>query len=118
MCLLMNTYQYINPEKRPLSIIIRGVPYSISDDEAKSELLFRNFPIIKANRVLKKTYLEGSEERQKVSMPLSAVELTNNEQGKAIFSLDRLFFFSDICRTSTLVTNYTTMHQLAKVQSY
>ena len=85
-------YTYRNPENKPLSIIIRGVPYLISDDEAKSELLYLNFPIIKLNRTLKKAYLKSSEEWQKVSTPLLTGELTNNEQGNAIVSLDRIFY--------------------------
>lgn len=75
-----HTFQ--NPDDSNLSVIIRNIPISITEDEMSQELLNLKYPVIKSTRLL---------DKNKVPMPLFAIELQKTEQAKAILSLDRLF---------------------------
>jgi hypothetical protein len=87
----INYFTFINPEERPLSVVMRGVPYSISEEEAKNELIKLNYPVIRVTRLLK-TSKPTDGVATKTLTPLLAVDLKNNDQGKTIFNLDRFIY--------------------------
>lgn len=76
-----HTFQPIHDKK--LQVVVRNVPTSLSDDEIKTELKDQNYPVIKVTRILNKN---------KLPLPLCAIDLENNDNGKAIFKLDTLCF--------------------------
>lgn len=74
-----HTFQ--NPNEKPLQVVIRNVPESLTPDEIKNELLQLHFPVTSISRLYNKS---------KHPMPLCIVSLVNNEGGKAIFKLEKL----------------------------
>lgn len=76
-------YTYKNPSEKKFSAVIRNVPYSLSDQEIKVALEELNYPVHKVTRLLGKN---------KQPTPLCAIELDNNDQGKSILNLSRLFY--------------------------
>jgi hypothetical protein len=97
---------------------MRGVPYSISEEEDKNELLKLNFPVIRATCLLKKSITIDGQDKIKSPIPLLAIDLQNNDMGKSIFNLERFFLFRGISRAKAAIIHHTTMYQLPKVQSY
>lgn len=75
-----HTFQPLHDKK--LEIIVRNVPTSLSENEIKTELLDQNYPVLRVTRLLNKN---------KLPLPLCAVDLENNDDGKAIFKLNSLF---------------------------
>lgn len=71
-----HTFQ--NPNNRPLSVVIRNIPVSLSETEVHEELRSTNLPIIKITRLLNK---------EKRPIPLCVVELTACEEATEIYKL-------------------------------
>jgi hypothetical protein len=94
---------------------MRGVPFSISEEEVKYELLKQNYPVIRATRLLKTSRTIDGQDKIKSPTPLLAIHLKNNDMGKSIFNLDR-FFYSVLSVEPTII-RCTTMYQLPKVHT-
>lgn len=77
----INFYTYQDPTSRPLSVVIKNIPVSLTDDEIKEELITYNLPIQKITRLLNKNHQPTL---------VVAVELTNNDAGKNIFKVDKI----------------------------
>lgn len=75
-----HTFQ--DPNNKPLSVVIRNVPISLTDKEIEDELKIKKLPIIKVTRLLNKS---------KHPMPLCAVELTATDNAKEIFNVNEIF---------------------------
>lgn len=71
-----HTFQ--NPNSRPLNVVIRNVPVSLSDEEILNELKSKNLPIVKLTRLIN---------REKEPIPLCAVELTANDNASGIYNV-------------------------------
>jgi hypothetical protein len=103
-------FTFLNPEARPLSVVMRGVPYSISEEEVKNELLKLNFLVISATRLLKKSITIDGQDKIKSPTPLLALDLQKNDMGKSIFNQER-FFYSVVSveprRRSFTIPQYT-----------
>lgn len=78
----INYHTFQSPNESNLSVIVRNVPLSLTEDEIKNELQ-QNYSVVKVVRLLNK---------DKRPMPLVAVELKNNEENKEIFNLYKLFY--------------------------
>lgn len=76
-----HTYQ--DPNGRPLSVIIKNVPPSLTEEDILEELAKYNLPIIRITRLLNK---------DKTPMPVCAVLLTANEKANEIFNISRIFY--------------------------
>lgn len=76
-----HTFQPLHDKK--LEVIVRNVPTSLSENEIKTELTDQNYPVIRVTRLLNKN---------KLPLPLCAVDLENNDDGKAIFNLTTICF--------------------------
>lgn len=74
-----HTYQ--NPSSKPLSVVIKNVPISLTIQEIENEL--KILPVIKITRLLTK---------DKQPLPVCAVDLTDNEDAKKIFTLKSLYY--------------------------
>lgn len=74
-----HTFQ--NPNSRPLSVVLRNVPISLTEDEITCELNTHSLPIIRVTRLLNK---------DKNPMPLCAVELTATEKSNEIFNVKEI----------------------------
>lgn len=74
-----HTFQAIHDKK--LEVVIRNVPYSLSDAEIQSELAAMGFPVNKVTRLLSK---------EKSLLPLCFVMLEKGERGNDIFKLEKL----------------------------
>lgn len=68
---------------KKLQVVVRNVPTSLSDSEIKTELTDQNYPVLRVSRLLNKN---------KMPLPLCAIDLENNDDGKSIFKLDTLCF--------------------------
>lgn len=66
-----------------LPVVIRGLPYSLTEEEIKKELIDSKYPVQSVRRIVNK---------DKKPTPLVIVNVENNEKGKEIFSLDKLFY--------------------------
>lgn len=76
----INFYSFTHPEDKKLSVVLRPVAYSFTDEEISQELS-QSFPVVKVVRLYNK---------EKMPTPLVSVLLEKNEKGKEIFKLDRL----------------------------
>lgn len=74
-----HTFQ--NPNTKPLSVVLKNIPLSLTNEEIKEELDSLNLPVIKVNRLLNNS---------KRPLPICAVELIANDDAKQIFKLERL----------------------------
>lgn len=74
-------HTFRDPNSKTLEVILRNVPYSLTNEEISSELLSQNFPVIKVTRLLYKN---------KQPMPLCVVELQKNEESNNIFDLKQI----------------------------
>ena len=74
-------HTFRDPNSKTLEVIIRNVPYSLTNEEIFSELKSQNLPVLKVIRLLYK---------DKQPMPLCVVELQNNDDGKEIFNLKQI----------------------------
>lgn len=74
-------FTYRDPTNKTLSAIMFDVPLSYSNEEIKTELL-KNFPIISVYRLFGKN---------RESLESCALELYDNDQGKDIIKLNKLF---------------------------
>jgi hypothetical protein len=87
-------FTFINPEERPLSVVMRGVPYFISEEKVKNKLFKLNFPVIRATRLFLTSITIDGQDKIKSPTPLLAIDLQNNDMGKSIFNIERFFFYS------------------------
>lgn len=74
-------HTFKNPEENNLSVMIRNIPISLTEIEIKSELLKLKYPILKVARLYNK---------QKVPIPICAVDLEKTTKAKEIFQLEKL----------------------------
>lgn len=74
-------YTYHNPETKVLSVIMRDVPISLSNDEIRDELIAQKYPVLKVTRLYNKS---------RYPMPLCSIELESTESAKEIFKLTKL----------------------------
>lgn len=74
-----HTFQTTHDKK--LEVVLRNVPYSLSEEEIKLELLQKNLPVLKVVRLLNK---------DKNVLPLCCIELENSESGHEVFKVDTL----------------------------
>lgn len=104
-------YSFVNPDERNLSVVIRGVPYMLTDDEI-FELLSPDYPVLKVCRLNNK---------DRAPTPLCAVELTNNEAGKSILNLKTLFHSVvtvELRRKSKSINQCTRCFRLGHTKNY
>lgn len=71
-----HTFQ--NPSNRPLSVVIKGIPLSVSEDEIKDELTEKDFTIISVTRLLN---------RNKFPLPICAIDLPATESSADIYKV-------------------------------
>lgn len=74
-------YTYQDAASKPLSVVIKNIPPSLSEDDVKLELISIDLPVIKITRLLNK---------EKLPTLIVAVELTNNDKGKEIFKIEKI----------------------------
>lgn len=72
-------HTFLAPDEKRLSVIIRSIPISYTDEEIFDELN-EHYPVRRVTRLLN---------RDKFPMPLCAVELDDDEIGQSIFELER-----------------------------
>lgn len=70
-------HTFSSPDERLLSVVLRSVPLSLTEEEIKNELI-AEYPVKKVVRLLN---------REKQPMPLCVIDLENNEKAKEIFNL-------------------------------
>jgi len=75
-------YSFNNPYNKTLSIIIRGVPYGLSNQELLEELS-KDYPVSKVTRLMN---------RERQPTPLLSVVLEDSNAGREIFNLRSLFY--------------------------
>lgn len=75
-----HTYQ--NPNERPLSVVIKNVPPSLTEEDIKEELAVYNLPITSITRLLNK---------DRTPMPVCAILLTANEKANEIFNVNKIY---------------------------
>lgn len=76
-------YTYQNPESRPLSVVIKNVPLSLTNEDIEEELKLKKLPVQKITRLLNK---------EKHPLPIVVVDLTPEEDAKEILNLNRLAY--------------------------
>lgn len=76
-------YTYQNPNDKPLSVVIKNTPISLTTDEVTEDLKKSNptLPILKVTRLTNK---------DKLPIPICAIELQNNDAAKEIFKISKL----------------------------
>lgn len=74
-------HTFKNPEENNLSVMIRNIPISLTEDEIKAELLNKKFPILKITRLYNK---------QRLPIPICAAELQKTANANEIFKLEKL----------------------------
>lgn len=74
-------HTFKNPDSQTLSVVIRSVPISLTEEEIKTQLTNLEFPVTKVARLYNKA---------KYPIPVCAIELTKNDQANKIFSLTKL----------------------------
>ena len=72
-------HSFCPPENKQLSVIMRNVPLSLSDDEIFNELQSQHYPVLKVARLYHKN---------KTPMPLCAIHLEDSDLGAEIFGLE------------------------------
>lgn len=75
-------YTFQNPNGKLLNVVIKNVPLSLTEQEILNELS-ATVPVIKVTRLLTKN---------KQPLPVCAVDLTDNDNGKKIFSLKSIYY--------------------------
>lgn len=75
-----HTYQ--NGKDRPVSVVLKNVPISLTNEEISQELEKYNLPIIRVTRLTNK---------EKKPMPICAVDLTNNETAADIYKVKEVY---------------------------
>lgn len=75
-------HSFCPPDNKRLSVIMRSVPISLTDEEISTELKSKNYPVLKVTRLFNKN---------KLPMPLCALELEDSDTGNEIFGLEFLF---------------------------
>lgn len=78
---LYHTYAMPGTNKN-LSVVIRGIPYSLTEKEILDELTAK-YPVQSVTRILN---------QNKKPTPLCIVHLDNSDKAKSIFELDKLFY--------------------------
>jgi len=104
-------FSFNNPTEKKLSIIIRGVPYGLTDQDIKDELA-KSFPILKVTRL---------NNRQGHPTPLISVLVEDTDEGKNIFSMHTLFCFVvkvEERRKSKQVSQCTNCQQIGHSKNY
>lgn len=76
-----HTYKNPADHVNQLSVILRNIPISITEDEINTELTKLGYPVIKVARLYNK---------EKFPIPICAVELTKTNNATEIFNLTRL----------------------------
>ncbi|KAK5650639.1 hypothetical protein RI129_001668 [Pyrocoelia pectoralis] len=74
-------HTFKDPETQPLSVILRSVPISITEDELKNELLSLKLPVLKVARLYNKS---------QYPIPVCAVDLTKTEEANQIFAITKI----------------------------
>lgn len=74
-------YTYRNPASKPLSVVIKNVPPSRTEEEIIEALNENNIPILKLTRLYNKN---------KIPIPVCAVDLEANEKSQGIYNINRL----------------------------
>lgn len=74
-------YTYRNPSDKPISIVIKNVPLSLTENDILEDLHKYNLPIVRLTRLLY---------RDKTPMPVCAVDLQATEQANEIFKIDQI----------------------------
>lgn len=77
----LSYHTFKNPENNNLSVIIRNVPVSLTEDEIKNELITLKYPVQKVARFYNK---------DRYPIPICAVDLSDTKEGKEIFNLTNL----------------------------
>lgn len=75
-------YSFVNPIDSKLSVVMKPIPYSLTNEEIKKELLALNYPVHKVQRL---------ENKDRQPTPLCSVVLENNQLGKSIFNLNKFY---------------------------
>ncbi|KAK5639019.1 hypothetical protein RI129_011511 [Pyrocoelia pectoralis] len=74
-----HTFQ--NPKDKPLNVVIKNIPLSLSEQEIFEELTRNSLPVIKVTRL---------QTKNKQPLPVCAVDLNDNENAKKIYSLKHI----------------------------
>ena len=75
-------HTFRSPDTSKLSLMVRNIPYSLSNEEIYKELVNLSYPVLQVTRLYK---------RDRMPMPLCAIEVENSDQGIKMLQLDRLF---------------------------
>lgn len=76
-------YSFRDPTVKPLSVVIKDIPTSYSEEAIEAELLRLKYPVTKVSRLYNK-------ERKPIH--ICAVELTNNSEARKIFALNKFLY--------------------------
>lgn len=76
-------HTYRNPEETTISVIIRNIPISITNDEIQQELMVKKYPVVSVTRL---------QNKEKKPIPICAVVLNKSAQSNAIYELDYLYY--------------------------
>ena len=95
----------------PLRVILKRLPCTVDPEDVKLELISQGYPVRAVKQFTKK---EGD---KIFKLPTFLMELDNNEQGKKIFDLNRLFYtvVSIVLQTSLWPE---TVLQMPEIQPY
>lgn len=74
-------HTYRDPTNKKLEVVLRNVPFSLTNEEVLEELKSADLPVTNVVRLL---------HRDKQPMPMCVVELLNNEEAKRIFELTHI----------------------------
>lgn len=77
-------HSFRNPSNKILSIVLKDMPTSITDEEIFNELKTMDYPVIKAARLFN--------QKTKSPMPVVAIELEDNDKSQEILNLKTLFY--------------------------
>ena len=76
-------YSFVNPIDSKLSVVLKPVPYSLTEEEIKNELLAMNYPVKNVTRIQNKF-------RQPT--PACSVVLDDNKESREIFNMNKFFY--------------------------
>lgn len=105
-------HSFCPPDNKRLSVIMRNVPVSLTDEEISTELKSNNYPVVKVTRLYNKN---------KYPMPLCALELEDSDSGNEIFGLEFLFHCKiqiELKRKSKTIPQCTRCQRFGHTKNY
>jgi hypothetical protein len=75
-------HSFCPPDSKQLSVVMRNIPVSLTDEEILTELKHQNYPAYKVTRLYNK---------DKQPIPICTIDLENSDTGTEIFGLEFMF---------------------------